>query len=449
MSAIVMLLWMACSKPESQTPIVEDSHDTVVDVEDTGVARHTGDTGHLPDLCDRNTACAVDEVCDLALGRCERRVDDWGAGHAEIFSVRPQAAAPGDVVVIDGLGFWTDPFRLAELEVHVGAHQLPLPTEIPDSTRLSVQVTEGLHGDVILRTEFCEVHGTLPLELGTPGVRACTGETPEGGTGADPSHAGAFAAGQLDLPVGARLYYPARCGGLRTPAVSGTRPMVVLLHANGVEPLNYDYLGQHLATWGFVSVLPKTVVQGGHDVLHDEVTRLHDVLASLTDHVLSAHHDALTGLSVGSHLSIVAHSRGAARAGHLLADHRDLAERAVGVVWLGPVDDGHTAPLPSLHVQATNDLQANFVLGNAIYDRFDGPKWQVTIHGGNHGLFTDHKVWPGHLDLAPTLPRQQQHDIVRTWVLPFLQRVHGLDEPFSDVLDGPLQLPHTEVRHSP
>ena len=64
--------------------------------------------------------------------------------------------------------------------------------------------------------------------------------------------------------------------------------------------------------------------------------------------------------------------------------------------------------------------------------------------GANHGNFADHKVYYS-FDRQPQITRHEQLGITASFVLPFMQRVFGLAEPFAEQLDSPPESPHYDI----
>jgi hypothetical protein len=467
----LLLALAACTGADTDAPVVDDTTDTTptdtvpddtVDTpDDTDVDTDPPPDTDLPvvdtgpfyaddGFCRRDVRCGVDEVCNLAMGVCERRLS-WSTNQMELLAWSPTEAAAGDYLVIDGARFWANALFQNRTSLTIGGVDTDWVYAPADTNRLVVQVEEGMAGALEVTNDAGQVvTSATDLLIGAEGVIPCDAETPAG-TGVDgvADGAGAFGAGYVDLPtLQARVYYPAQCGGLRRPAMSGTRPLVGLMHANAAF-LNYDHLGMHLATWGFVTVAPFTDTSGASDVAPSEISRLSAVFANTRNLVLSSLHPALLGLSTTEQVAFVGHARGVARIGHLVENDEDLADALVGLVYLAPLDDGQVLGGPLLQIQGSADGQALPLIVNLSYALQRRPKWKVIVQGGNHGQFTDHKVWTGLLDNRANVSRQVQQARIRSYVLPFLQRVHGLAEPFAATLDGPVSLPNTIVSHDP
>ncbi len=398
-------------------------------------------------FCRTWLACQPGEVCDLSLGRCERRAA-LPANKVEIYGFKPLAAAAGDRLVIDGQSFYDDVFDAIGVRVRVGSTELvPVAT---DENRLVVAVTEGLSGPVTVVDDQGQAaaQAPAPLSASSPGIVPCDGSTPlaAGVDGPELHFAGRHGAGYVDDPdQELRVYYPAACGSVRRSPVAGTHPLVVILQGDGAGYMHYDYLGQYLASWGFLAALP---AKPQEDEL--EVPSLVKAIKALIGADLGlAVSPVLAGVATRQgQLALIGHSKGSARLQGIVAD-AELAAVTVASVFLGPVDDGKVVPGAFLAFSATGDLQSPSSYADNAYARQPPPKWKVAIKGGNHSMFTDHKVWVGMLlDQPPGIERTQQLRIVTSFVMPLLQRAFQLPERFADQLDQPSPTPLYDVQHT-
>ncbi len=416
---------------------------------DRGVDRQCcPDRGAKPDLhnkgkgpfdgCRAHDACKVGKVCNFANGRCETRID-WPAPAPVLFSFHPMVAAPGDVLVLDGARFWPSAFQVSA-KVKVGGTSLAPYPPLLDSTRLLVPVTAPVGGALELTTGGGKkLSGGVLIKSPTGGPMPCSAWTmpAAGSAGTTPRAAGPHGAGYRDLKgaTTARLFYPAKCGGVRTAPVAGTHPLVVLMHGNGAGYLNYEFLGQHLATWGFLALLPDAKVDyKASDIVKITPAQVATLAAAIK---VARGGGGLPGVKAGAKVAFIGHSRGSARIQAVLAADKALAAATVASVFLGPVDDGKVVPGLFLLVAGTRDSQSPGYIHNTAYGRQKPPKWRVVVQGGNHSLFSDHKVWSGFLDQKPTVTRAQQHGVVASFTLPLLQRAFGLKQPFKAQLDSP------------
>jgi hypothetical protein len=422
-------------------PDQDDGGDTGVSdggKKDGGKADGGGKDGGSPDggagdggftgFCRSWNVCPGDQLCDFALGRCERRAT-WKETSLELFSYRPPAGASGDMLVIDGKNF--SAFAIA---VKIGGATAPFFQF--DENRILAKIPSGASGTVSVTSYGSTVSFTDPFDSAQGGVIACDGTTPDA-TGADGDQlgeTGRYAAGYVDFhDINARLYYPAECGSIRRPAVKGSFPFVALLHGNGAVYIDYEYLGGLLATWGYVSFMTFSEQKQEYDPVITK--QIYDVVSTFRGKDLSTLHPALDGLSASSKMLFVGHSRGCMRSQNVLKDFADVKADTVGSVFLGPADEDYVMPGPFLVIGASLDMDSLPYLTDVAYNRQSKPRWKVMVQGGNHGMFCDHRVYS--IDRQPTLTRRNQLGVVISFALPLIQRAFGLSEPFAAQLDNP------------
>lgn len=387
--------------------------------DDAGVT----DPGVFPaDFCHRTDACSPGEVCNLSTGRCERR----GAALSDsiqVWAFEPRVAAAGDTLVVDGQGFYTGILG-AGVKLSVAGRVLAAGA---DENRVTARLGAVNVGAVIVTGSGGSASAPLPILPGISGVVACGPDDPppHPGPALDPADPGPHAAGFVDFTVHGfgRAYYPATCGGVRRPPAAGTSRVVVICHGDGALPLNYEYLGWHLASWGFAAIVPETSDPS-------EIAALANDPAVAFGRLPTA-----PSLDLSPGVVLVGHSRGTGR----IEQAWTQIDHGAGVVYLGPVNDGKVPSVPLLYFGATNDLQSvPDSYAPLVYGKHPGPKVQVVIQGGNHSAFTDHKIWEGFLSDKPLeIERSRQHVIVQQFTLPFVQRFLGGPEPFAGFLDAP------------
>ena len=398
----------------------------------------TGDGGEQ--RCASFDDCTGPTVCDFALGRCETR-DVKPASTIALFDFKPPEGGQGDVLVVDGHRFFSSLMGAFYVKIKIGA---ATKSTQADENRAIATLGSSESGAVTITGEG-SVSATGGAYRSVPsGIIACDGSTPaaSGEPGATVYDTGPYAAGYVDDPSNVlRVYYPAECGSVRRPPVQGTFPLISLLHGNGGLYLNYEYLAQHLATWGFVSVMPESADE------NDSNNELQRMVEYYLDTDLGDILPILRGVRTGGEIAHVGHSRGTARM-ETITGSGLLESSTVAAVFLGPVDNGVKVPAKYfMTFHATGDLQSNEGYSNDAYDRQDAPRWLVTINGGNHSLFSDHKVWLGALsDELPTITRTQQFRIVASFVLPMMERAFGMAEHFPGQIDAPPASPDYAVK---
>ncbi len=434
--------------PEDETETTEDDRDADDVFERETIPENERET--TPEIereeaddpgdfaCDRLDFCPSNQVCNLALGRCEKR-STFVDYNQQFFSFHPRVGRSGDLLVIDGQAFYTSLAGNFSVKVWIGATQLQFLQFIAwDENRLLVRIPSGASGLIGVQCETgyflqsSEEFGVAP-----EGTIACDGSTPaaRNETASTPTQIGPYAAGYLDYTnEGVRVFYPASCGSLRRPGVPGTYPLVAILHGNGAGHVNYEYLGQLLASRGFVVVNPPSTHTNSYD---EEVIRtLKNSIEPFHDTDLGGLHPALSGLSTTGELGFICHSRGCGRQMELMGDYPSLARDTEASVFLGPVGSNEVVPGHFMSIGATNDGQSFASYYTGDYNRHSAPKWLVEIQGGNHSLFADAKTYFS-MDGVPAPSRQRQLSIVASFVVPLMERAFGKAEPHSEWLDDP------------
>lgn len=370
--------------------------------------------------------CADNTICDFALGRCERR-DTAIAAQLGLYDFKPPAGTAGDVMVVDGCRFFQG--FPAPVKVTIGSSTIPA---VADENRALITLTSDESGTVgVIGKGGATASGGEFTQSGQ-GILDCDDTTASatGVPGSSVFDSGPYAAAYVDdAQRRNRVYYPSTCGSVRRPPVGGTHPLVSLLHGNGAIYLNYEYLAQFLATWGFVSIMPDEAEESGN-------TALRAIVESYVGVDLGAHIPILSGVSTTPQIAHIGHSRGAGRMQDITANGL-LSAATVASVFLGPVDNGTTVPGLFMTISATKDGQSPTSFSNDAYSHQSAPKWHVSIHGGNHSLFADEKVWTAPLDGAAEITRTQQFRIVAAFVLPLLERAFDMTEHFPDQIAHP------------
>ncbi len=428
----------AADGDEKSSPDGDEDAATDGDSHPDGDDETDGDEEIPADACRAFDDCGPEEICNFALARCERR-STFIETESGLFSFHPESGASGDLLIVDGKRFFSSLWGSFSVQVWIGQTQaVAAGLATADENRILVPVPAGASGEIGV---MCE--GNIYLSGGdafarsSSGVLACDGSTPSasGLAGTSALSAGPYAAGYLDfLNDALRLFYPAQCGSIRRPARPGEYPLIFLLHGNGATYVNYEYLGQLLATWGFVSVMPAT--EHNNEYSEEVVAQLYGLFQRFAGADLSSEHPALQGVSTTDAVGFLGHSRGCGRMQDLYMDHADVAAASTASVFLGPANTETLTPGLFLVMGATEDGQSFTWNYNDFYETEDAPKWKVVIQGGNHSLFSDAKVYHA-FDGVPSLLRKEQIEIVAFFVLPLFQRAFGLDEPFSGNLDQP------------
>jgi len=416
--------------PEEELPEVDvdDTADPEPDTPDI-------DTGN--EFCSAITDCLINEVCNFALGRCEPR-GIMAEPEIAVFGFHPLAGSAGDLLVIDGRRFFASMMGGLSVTVSIGGAATGFGTADADENRILVPVPQNAAGLVTVNGEGGLIASAdIPFTVAPAGVLACDGSTPDasGVDGATVDNMGRYAVGYVDfLAINARMFYPAACGGLRRPAAPGTYPFVPILHGNGALHINYEYLAGMLASWGYVSIMPLS--DHNNEYSQEVIDNLRSIIARFRGKDISAEHPALAGIVTTADIAMVGHSRGCARMQGVWDEDADVAAHGVASVFLGPADEQIVVPGLFLAIGGTEDQQSFPYNLEGAYDRQSAPRWKFMIQGGNHSLFSDHKVYSS-FDGAPQIWRRQQLRVVTSFVLPLMQRAFGKAEPFADRLDNP------------
>mgnify|MGYP003791757643 CR=1 FL=1 len=446
--------------------VVDVVDDVVADVAVTDVVvpdTQEEDTSEPAPFCDGYDDCADNESCLLSLGMCQTRAT-WTSAALGLFNVHSMDGAASDRLIIDGERFTTGGLLAGDVKVKVGTVLVSGTSIAKDENRLYIAVSGTMQGQITVYDSDNKV-ATIPgpFKQSPKGKVACDGSTPaaSGEIPENPWEAGPYAAGYVDIKADwgtskTRVYYPAECGSIRRPAVVGTWPLVVILHGNGALHLQYEYLAELFATWGFVSIMPLTISNLVNEDYSQLIFDTAPVIERFRGKELSAEHEVLAGVTTTSNIFFVGHSRGTGRAEELAnVNESGLWDYTLGGIYLGPVDDyGWSVPGYLMVFGGGKDRQSNAMTYEAGYNEHTGDKWLIEIPGANHGSFCDHKVYGyGALgpmgDAEPLISRHRQHMIVQMFAVPLIQRAFGLDEPFTDYLDLPPAGTDYTVEHAP
>ena len=400
--------------------------------------------------CNSIDDCQPYEVCDLALGRCEERSSyPLIVGNEDLFSFKPPEGGYGDFVVIDGSRFMygTTSAVRADIGGSLVASATLAHSTISPHRIIGPVPTEGGKVGVVFQ-QASPIYQKFPTEFiynTNLGVIECNDSTPPAtGTNGSMGEVGPFGAGYVDLVNDdIRIYYPAECGSIRRPGVPGTYPVVVIVPEGAdinVPFLNFDYIGQMLASWGIVTVSMKAEVN-----TEDTEAHLQRVIATapgFKNADLSAKHAALEGVQTSDKFAWLVFGSGADTMNLAFADEAGnvldgLALATVAIAPAAKLNDNGSSSFMVVYGKLDKIASNNFATGS--FGEFNSPKWQVEIKGGNHSLFTDHQMYYGDgimpiTDNDPEIMRKEQMSLTLGMVLPFLQKAFGMTEPFADQL---------------
>ena len=381
-------------------------------------------------FCSRATGCDLGQTCNLTTGTCEPQAQVRGEV-AAISHVFPMRAAPGDFLAIYGEGFYTTLMTDFSASLSVGQESYSAFSMDMDENLLMIQRAAGTGGPVSYtgQSGASQVSGPVETDSALAQVQACGPDDPPatGIPGALAAEAGPHAAGFCDMskPWPLRVHYPATCGGLRKEPASGPFPVVLILHGDGCLPINYEYLGRHLATWGYLSVVPASA----------DADELRQILAVALDAPEQFFSD-LVGLTGGGSAVVVGHSMGSTRTGDMFSAGED---RIGAVIFLGPVTQNSNYPVPGVVFGATGDRQSGPGNYESVFEDLLQPRFLAVIQGGNHSQFTDAKHWEAWAfsDDVASMARNRQFELVQSLSLAYLQHFFGQPELFPIWLSDP------------
>ncbi len=197
-----------------------------------------------------------------------------------------------------------------------------------------------------------------------------------------------------------RIYYPTT---LSDPLFTGKYPLVVISHGNGHCYDWYDFLGQHLASYGYIVMSHDNNTQPGIETASTTTLTFTDKIllnqATLGGGVLNGHID-------GTRIAWIGHSRGGegvARAYDRLVDEgytpqRYSAKDIVVISSIAPTDflgptksDPHSAPYHLIYGSSDGDVcgcpNDSVTQSFGVYERATGPRQSTYLHGADHNDF--------------------------------------------------------------
>ncbi|MBP7148262.1 MAG: hypothetical protein KBD01_11990 [Acidobacteria bacterium] len=246
----------------------------------------------------------------------------------------------------------------------------------------AVELADGLAGE----PGFFVVH-----DITQPGPLAVTQFDD---IGPEPAHCSG--SGDDDM----RIYYPTV---LDQPDYTGMFPLVVISHGNGHCYDWYDFLGRHLASYGYIVMAHDNNTGPGIETASTSTLQFTDKIllnqGSLHGGVLNGHIDS-------HRIAWIGHSRGGegvVRAYDRLVDENYAAQRysAADIVvissiaptdFLGPAkSDPHDVPYHLLYGSADGDVcgcpDNSVAQSFGVYERARGPRQSTYLHGADHNDF--------------------------------------------------------------
>ena len=195
------------------------------------------------------------------------------------------------------------------------------------------------------------------------------------------------------LPLTATLRYPATSSGIDSPVASGAFPLIVMMHGNssmGTSYLGYNYLLDHLASWGFIAMS----IYAPTGVMIE--TRARAILAHIG---IMFQNNANPGL-FHSHIDfgnvgIAGHSRGAesvVRAARINTSE-SLGWNLKAGISIAPTDYNHYGDpgIPLLVIYGANDGDVAGTWPDRtcfnIFDESGRPRSFAFVYGATHDRF--------------------------------------------------------------
>jgi len=233
------------------------------------------------------------------------------------------------------------------------------------------------------------------------------------------------ARGDRTLPT--EIWYPARAAGRETEPLPRAYPLVLMAHGFCGSRLNYEYLTEHLASWGFVVAAPDFTGLTHDDCTPGPPTGSPDDWGADLSFVCRTLHDTSGPLSKyaqhvrGIPTGLVGHSLG----GFGVVEAATLDPSFTAVVALAPAVRGDDAePLRTLAqhpawmvMGGTADQLVSFTdWTQPFFEGLPVPSFLVRITDGTHGGFSD-----ADSHLTPEALAHQQ-TIVRRYSTAFLVR---------------------------
>lgn len=226
-------------------------------------------------------------------------------------------------------------------------------------------------------------------------------------------------------------YWPADLDAL--VAARGRRPIVVISHGNGHEFTWYDWLGEHLASWGYVVIAHRNDTQPGIDTASRTTLSNTEALIANQASVLGG---ALAGRIDASRIVWVGHSRGGEgvlRAYDRLVNGGNLpVSFGLGDVVLlssiaptafeGPGRSNphdRTAHLiaGSADTDVTGGVDAEAVQYYRNFERGTGTHLVTMVQGANHNDFNCCGEDPPFGNPGPRIGRQPTQYVARAYLL--------------------------------
>ncbi len=213
-----------------------------------------------------------------------------------------------------------------------------------------------------------------------------------------------------------RVVFPARADG-SLEAESAPYPAVVFLQGQGVSRARYHWLAAHLATRGYVVILPD------HQFNLPALDTDHAILALRAVRDAAAQPGTLRGaVSPAAPAAAMGHGMGGVIAVRQWTRYADFAALALLAAYPADGDDVTTrAGSPALLVAGSADVPTPLTRVQQAFLSFSAPKLYAQVEGLNHFAWTDDPTGgdltsdgPRPRDLAAT--RREALTVVDLWL---------------------------------
>lgn len=233
--------------------------------------------------------------------------------------------------------------------------------------------------------------------------------------------------GATEMMRNSRIYYPDSAGVI--PRRAAPAPIVVFGHGWQMGIDRYYSYAEHLASWGYVVVLP-TISNPLFRPEHDRRARLMADAARFTAALDTATGDPFRGRLARASWGFCGHSMGGGLA-FLAADIMELGDTLKAVVSLA-------SPQTNPPTDAANVLVPKFVIAGGVdniapWRDVRAAYWQealppgsfAVIRGANHGYFMDYSSWLENGGTATITRDEQLRNSRRYLTVLFERHLHG------------------------
>ncbi|MFO7676503.1 MAG: dienelactone hydrolase family protein [bacterium] len=233
--------------------------------------------------------------------------------------------------------------------------------------------------------------------------------------------------GSTELMQGSRIYYPESAGVI--PRRAAPAPVVVFGHGWQMGIDRYYSYAEHLATWGYIAVLP-TISNPIIRPEHDRRARLMADAARFAAALDTVTGDPFAGRVARANWGFCGHSMGGGLA-MLAADTLRLGDSLRAVAALAspqtdPPTNAANVRVPKLVIGGGTDNTAPWpAVREAYWQGAPAPGTFGVVRGANHGYFMDYSYFWENGGTAG-ITREEQLRSARRWLTAIFERyLHG------------------------